>query len=301
MERKQLDTEKFEAQIERMIKISKEKPLLPETYIPWDDEPGPDTLFMPDKLVSLEGHLLWDTLTKEQQIELGRLEVVQVMYSYAWSETLACHFFNRHLLTLNPESVEYRFLIRELIEEYRHQEMFGMAIEKLDRTPVKPTRIHKFFGNITAKRFRPSLVYMSVLSIELMADIYAKNIRKDEKVYSVMRKSSELHHIEEGRHIFYTESWLKKFTSKAGFFRATQYSIVVLLNLYFMRTLYVKKEFFERIGVENPDAYYKEAVKHYKKKFADNSLKSSIEFVNSFNGFNWITKPLWRRILKVSV
>ncbi len=301
MKRMETNSDEFEAQVERMIRISKEKPLLPETYVPWDDEPNQDTLFMPEKLVSLAGHPLWDTLTKEQQIELGRLEVVQVMYSYAWSETLACHFFNRHLLKLNPDSSEYRFLIRELIEEYRHQEMFGMAIKKLDRIPIMPTRLHKFFGNLTVKRLRPSLVFMSVLSIELMADIYAKHIRKDEKVFSVMRKSSELHYIEEGRHIFYTESWLKKFTAKAGFFRATQYSIVVMLNIYFMRTLYVKKEFFQKIGVENPNKYYKAAIKHYRGKFAENSLKASIEFVNSFNGFNWITKPLWRKILKASV
>ncbi len=289
----------MDEQVERMIQISKEKPLLPETYVPWDDEPGRDTLFMPDILVSLHGHPLWETLSKPQQIELGRLEIVQVMYSYAWSETLACHFFNRHLLSLNPDTTEYRFLIRELIEEYRHQEMFGMAIKKLKGQPILPTRLHKFFGHITVKYLRPSLVFMSVLSVEMMADIYAKHIRKDERVFSVLRKSSELHHIEEGRHIFYTEAWLKRFTHKAGFFKATIYSFMVMLNIYFMRTLYVKKKFFEDLGVDNPDKYYKEALKNYKQKFADHSLKASIEFVESFNGFNWITKPWWRGLLKV--
>src|SRR5688572_12879844 len=160
-----MKSENFEATVERMIQISKDKPLLPETFVPWADEPGPDTFFVPEKLVSLQGHELWNTLSKEQKIELGRLEVVQVMYSYAWSETLACYFFNRHLLTLNPDSVEYRFLIREIIEEFRHQEMFGMAIRKLDRIPIKPTRLHKFFGNLTVGWLPSSNVFMSVLSV----------------------------------------------------------------------------------------------------------------------------------------
>jgi len=294
-------SENFEANVERMIQISKEKPLLPETFIPWADEPGPDTFFIPEKLVSLQGHELWSTLTKDQQIELGRLEVVQVMYSYAWSETLACYFFNRHLLTLNPDSVEYRFLIREITEEFRHQEMFGMAIRKLDRIPIMPNRAHKFFGNFTVKRLPPSMVFMSVLSVELMADIYAKHIRKDENVFSVMRKSSELHHIEEGRHIFYTEAWLEKFTQGAGFIKASAYSILVLLNIYFMRTLYVKKEFFVRLGVSDPDKYFKAALENYNGKFSQYALKATIEFVNTFNGFNWFTKPLWNWILKVKV
>jgi hypothetical protein len=291
----------FEATVERLIKISREKPLLPETYIPWSDEPNEDTLFMPEKLVSLEGHELWNTLSKKQQIELGKLEVVQVMYSYAWSETLACYFFNRHLLTLNPDSVEYRFLIRELIEEFRHQEMFGMAIRKLGRVPVLPTRVHKFLGNFTVRYFPPSLVYMSVLAIEMMADIYAKHLRKDERIFSVMRKSSELHHIEEGRHIFYTEAWLKRYTQNAGFFKATLYSIVVLLNVYFMRTLYVQRNFFEQIGVDKPNQYYRAALKNYHLKFAEYALQSTIDFVNTFNGFNWLTKPLWNWMLKVKI
>lgn len=296
-----METENFESVVERMIQISKDKPLLPETFIPWLDEPNPETLFLPDRLVSLEGHALWHTLTREQQIELGKLEVVQVMYSYAWSETLACYFFNRHLLSLNPDSSEYRFLIREIIEEFRHQEMFGMAIRKLDRVPIQPTRLHKFFGNFTVRMLPPSMVFMSVLSVELMADIYAKHIRKDPQVFSVLRKSSELHHIEEGRHIFYTEAWLEKFTRKAGFIKATSFSLLVMLNIYFMRTLYVQKDFFVRLGVENPTQYYKAALYNYNNKFSEFALKASVDFVKSFRGFNWVTKPLWKWVLKVKV
>lgn len=291
----------FDASIERIIQISKEKPLLPETFIPWSDEPNEDTLFITENMVSLEGHELWNTLSKEQKIELGRLEVVQVMYSYAWSETLACLFFNRHLLTLNPDSVEYRFLIREIIEEFRHQEMFGMAIRKLNRVPVLPSGIHKFFGKLTVKYLPAPLVFMSVLSFELVADVYAKQSRRDEAVFSVIRKTSELHHIEEGRHIFYTEAWLEKFTKNAGFVKASIYSIMVLLNVYFIRTLYVQKVFFKLINVNDPGLYYKEAKKNYNKKFSQQVLSSTVDFVKTFNGFNWFTKPLWNIMLNVKL
>ena len=101
-----------EATIERLIRISKEKPLLPEVFIPWHEQMLDEERFMPESLISLHGHPLWETLSAEQQRELGRHEIVQVMYSYAWSEGLACLFFNRHLLTLQPDSVEYRFLLR---------------------------------------------------------------------------------------------------------------------------------------------------------------------------------------------
>jgi P-aminobenzoate N-oxygenase AurF len=291
----------FEEIAARLVQISKAKPLLPETYVPWHIPITLTTLFMPEKMVSLYGHPLWDRLTPQQQIELGRLEMVQVMYSYGWSETLACHFFNRHLLSLNSNTVEYKFLIRELIEEYRHQEMFGMAVEKLERTPVLPTGMHRFFARLTSGYMPAPMVFMSVLSVELLADIYAKHIRKDERIYEVLRKVSELHHIEEGRHILYTEMWLKKYTDQANFFKKTLYSLVVLSNVYFMRTLYVQKAFFEQIGCENPEMYYREARKQHAKQFVDYALGETIDFVRNFDGFNFITRPLWRWIIKANV
>ncbi|NVK04170.1 MAG: diiron oxygenase [Flavobacteriia bacterium] len=291
----------FEEKVERLIRVSIQKPLLPEEFVPWEDPMDEADKYLPQTLTSLHGHPLWDTLSPEAQVELGKMEVVQSMYSYAWSETLACLFFNRHLLTLSPDSVEHRFLLRELIEECRHQEMFSRAIRTLGLKPVEPTRLHRFFGNLTVRYLPAPAVFMSVMSIELMADIYAKHIRKDPEVYSVLRKCSELHHIEEGRHIVYTEMWLEKFTAKAGFFRSTLYSFVVLFNLYFMRTLYVKQEFFERLGVENPKAYHKAASANLAKKFPDVALTHIIEFVSKFNGFNFITKPFWRRIMKVKL
>lgn len=285
------------AQVERLIKISKEKPLLPEVFVPWKDVPTEENIFLPESLISLQGHPLYDTLTREQQVELGKHEVVQVMYSYGWSESLACLFFNRHLLTLQPDDVEYRFLIRELIEEFRHQEMFAEAIMTLGGKPIQPSRAHKFFGHLTVKYMPAPWVFISVLAVEHMADIYGKLMRKDPKIYSVLSKVSELHHIEEGRHIYYTEMWLKRFTQNAGLIKRTWYSMLVLFNILFMRTLYVKTEIFRRIGVDNPEKYQRVAFKNFKQKFAKYCLDDSIEFVQSFNGFNVLTRPMWRLLV----
>lgn len=290
-----------DATIERLIRISKEKPLLPETYVPWQEPIQANERFMPEQLISLQGHPLWDTLSAAQKRELGRHEVVQVMYSYAWSEGLACLFFNRHLLTLSPESVEYRFLLRELIEEFRHQEMFGSVVSKLEGKPVPPGFWHNFWGKISVRQLPPDFVFISVLAVELMTDVYGKHIRRDEGVSIILRKVSELHNIEEGRHIFYTKLWLERFTAKAGFIRRSCYSLVVLLNLYFMCTLYVKQEIFERIGVDNSKQYARAAAQNLKQKLGAHCLEEAVEFVHSFQGFNWFTRPLWRWVMKVNV
>lgn len=290
------------SKVEKLIDISKTRALVPEEFVPWQIEERETDRFLPDSLVSLVGDPLYDMLTAEQQRQLGKHEVVQSLYSYAWSEGLACLFFNRHLLTIHDTtSVEYRFLVRELIEEYRHQSMFADAVVQLGITPIAPSKMHQWVGLFTARFFPSDLVFMSVMAVEEIADVYGKAIRKDAAIYIVLRKISELHHIEEGRHIHYTTMWLRRYTDRAGYVKRTIYSLVTLLNIYFMRSLYVKREIFEKIGVPNPQRYYEAARRNYKKKFAQYCLSGSIAYVDKIGGFNRITRPMWRWVLGANV
>lgn len=289
------------AEIERLIRISREKPLLPETYIPWKVELQVNEYYLPEHLNSLEGTAIYETLTNKQKLELGRHEIVQVMYSYAWGESLFCLFMNKYILDLAPDNLEYQFLLRELIEEFRHQEMFTQSILRLGGKPINISRSHRFVGAVTTKLLPPDCLFMGSLSIEIVSDRYGNYGRKDANMYSVLRKVFELHNIEEARHILFTKDLLKKYTARAGFLKRTVYSFVVLFNIYFLRTLYVKKEIYQRIGMENPGQAYKIASKNYKEKFMQSCLQDIIEFVDSWHGFNAVTRWAWRRLMGAKV
>lgn len=288
-------------EIERLIRISQEHPLIPETYIPWHEQPTPADIFLPEMLTSLHGLTIYDTLSPIQKLELGRHELVQVIASYAWGESLFCLFMTRRLLTLPPDNVEHRFLLRELIEEFRHQEMFARAIVQLAGQPVSQSRSHRFFGLFSNKYLPADYLFMGSISVELVTDIYGDYARKAPNVYPVLRKMFDLHSIEEGRHILFTKSLLSDYSTKAGYIKRTLYSYVILFNIYFVRTMYVKKEIFERIGIENADNVYKQASKHYKTKFAETCLKDIIEFVDEWKGFNNLTRWAWRWVLGAKI
>jgi hypothetical protein len=288
-------------EIERLIKISKEHPLMPDTYIPWQEEPQPGEIFLPETLASLQGLDIYNTLTPTQKLELGRHELVQVIASYAWGELLFCLFMTRHMLTLPLDHIEHRFLIREMVEELRHQEMFGKAIEKLDGKPIKQSRVHRFFGHFSNKYLPADYLFMGSVSVELVTDVYGNYARKNQQVYPVLRKMFDLHNIEEARHIFFTKALLKDYSSKAGYIKRTLYSYVILFNIFFVRTMYVKREIYERIGLENPDAVYKLAQKNFRQKFAEKCLDDIIEFVDSWKGLNNATRWAWRWFLGANV
>lgn len=288
-------------EIERLIKISKEHPLMPETYIPWQLEPTPDDIFLPELLNSLQGLEIYDTLAPAQKLELGRHELTQVIASYAWGECLFCLFMTRHILTLPLDNVEHRFLLREMIEELRHQEMFGMAIQKIGGKPIKQTGIHQFFGEFSNKYLPADYLFMGSVAIELVTDIYGTHARRSKNIYPVLKKMFDLHNIEEGRHILFTKNLLKDYSEKAGYIKRTLYSYVILFNILFVRTMYVKKEIYERIGLEDPDKVYKLASKNFKRKFSETCLKDIIRFVDSWRGFNTTTRWAWRWLLNVKV
>jgi len=288
-------------EIERLIKISRERPLMPETYIPWQLEPEADDIFLPETLTSLQGLDIYQTLTPTQKIELGRHELVQVIASYAWGELLFCLFMTRHMLTLPPDGVEHQFLIREMIEELRHQEMFTQAITKIGGKPLPQSRLHKFFGHFSNKYLPADYLFMGSVSVELVTDVYGNYARRAPDIYPVIKKMFDLHNIEEGRHILFTKSLLQDYAAKAGYIKRTLYSYIILFNILFVRTMYVKREIYQRIGLENPDAVYQIARKNFKQKFAEKCLDDIMEFVNEWGGFNRLTRFAWRWVLGAKV
>src|ERR1700733_15293126 len=264
--------------IERLIKISQEHPLMPETYIPWHEEPKAGEIFLPEVLTSLQGLEIYNTLTPAQKLELSRHELVQVIASYAWGKCLFCLFMTRHILPLPQDNVEHRFLRRELIEEFRHQEMFMQAITKIDGSPLPQTRMHKFIGEFSNKYLPADYLFMGSVSVELVTDVYGNYARRTPNIYPVLKKMFDLHNIEEARHILFTKNLLKDYAARAGFIKRTLYSYVILFNILFVSTMYVKKEIFERIGLKPPDQAFKLAQKNFKQKFAETCLNDITKF-----------------------
>ncbi len=286
-------------QIERLIRISKQKPLMPETFIPWDLAEQEEHLLLPEKLVSLSGHPIYKTLSKAQKRELARLEVTQALYAYAWSEGLFCFFMSRYILHRLPDDLERRFLLRELIEESRHQEMFAATIEKLGRKPVPVNRFHRVVSSMVVKSCPADLAFMSCLAVEMMADRYGEQLQHTPGTFPVLQKVAQLHNIEEARHILFTKALLRQYTEKAGFWRSTMYSLVVLLNMRFFQSTYVRTEIYRAVGIDNPERVRREAFADYQARFANECLGTIRELVHSFRGFNALTRPLWRWIMKI--
>ncbi len=105
--------------INRLVSLSETHPILPDEYIPWENKFLDTEIYIPEYLFSLNGCPLANELSKEQIVRLVKLEVTQVLATYAWSEAIGCLMFNEFLLRVTPTSSEGKYIVNMLIEEYR--------------------------------------------------------------------------------------------------------------------------------------------------------------------------------------
>ena len=73
---------------ERLLRGSVKKSYEPIVDIDWDAELDPDKFFLPPKVVSLYGTPMWDAMTREQQLELSRQELVNTLSAGIWFENI---------------------------------------------------------------------------------------------------------------------------------------------------------------------------------------------------------------------
>ena len=127
---------------ERLLKGSVKKSYAPIVDIDWDAPLDPDKFFLPPNVVSLYGTPQWDAMTREQQIELSRQELVSILSAGIWFENILNQALLRDLMHKNPTASATHYALTELGDETRHMVMFGKTIARVGGIPVRP-RLHQ--------------------------------------------------------------------------------------------------------------------------------------------------------------
>src|ERR1700747_964536 len=128
---------------ERLLKGSVKKSYEPVVDIDWDAPLDPDKFYLPPRLVSLYGPPVWDEMTREQQIELSRQELVNTLSAGIWFENMLNQSLLRTILHEDPTSSSTHYKLTELGDETRHMVMFGKALDRIGAKPVRPRLVYR--------------------------------------------------------------------------------------------------------------------------------------------------------------
>lgn len=191
----------------RLLKSTAEKFYDAEVDIDWDAPLEAGKKWMPEHRVSLYGTKLWDKLTDEQRIELGRHEIVSILSFGIYAEG----FLSANLLRVFGKgslSDHSMYSIAEIGEESRHSIMFGKLIEKAGLKPYLLPKGSLFL--VKLGQFLPigPATYGATLLIEEVLDRAQREAQHDEDMQPHLRQMMRIHVLEESRHITYAREEL---------------------------------------------------------------------------------------------
>jgi hypothetical protein len=230
---------------ERLLKGSVKKSYEPIVDIDWDAPLDPDKFYLPPGLVSLYGTPMWDEMTREQQIELSRQELVNTLSAGIWFENMLNQALLRTILHEDPTSRSTHYKLTELGDETRHMVMFGKAIERIGAKPIRPRLLHRMVINALPLAFqRGSMLWVAALIGEEIFDSLQRQMMDDPDLQPMIQRLMRIHVTEEARHIQFARDGARK--------RAQQ---MPRLNKWFMANINGLGGHFFRYLFSNPIPY----------------------------------------------
>lgn len=235
---------------QRLLKGSVRKSYAPVVDIDWDAPLAPDTFFLPPEMVSIYGTDLWNSLTREQQIELSRQELVNVLSAGIWFENILNQALLRDLMHRNPTAADSHYKLTELGDETRHMVMFGKTIDKIGATPIRPRLYQRMLINMLPLAFRGPILWGAALVGEEIFDALQRQILEGEDIQPIVLRLMRIHVTEEARHIQFARDDLRKTAPTMPWYRR-----VVVANLHgvggpFYRFLFTHPAIYARAGLE---------------------------------------------------
>ncbi|HVU75081.1 MAG TPA: diiron oxygenase [Mycobacteriales bacterium] len=201
---------------ERLLKASKARSWDPDTEVDWDAEPVAGRFYMPERLVTLYGTPLWDTLSLDQKIELSKHEVSSIAAAGIWFELILDQMLIRHIYTQDPTTSHVRYALTEIEDECRHSKMFARLIETLGTPVYGPPPAIRSVGTLLKTRARGVEAFAATLIIEEVLDAGQRELARDESVQPVVRQVCGIHVAEEARHLSFARGELEREVPKLG-------------------------------------------------------------------------------------
>jgi hypothetical protein len=201
---------------DRLLRSSADKFYDPEVDIDWSAPTVPGKHFQPEHRISLYGTYLWDRLTPEQRIELGKHEIASVASNGVWFEVLLMQMLLKVVYNGDPTTNHVQYALTEIADECRHSTMFGKAIEHFGVPAYGPTPfLHGRAKLLQHIAYGPAM-YGAVLVVEEVLDRLQREAMADESLQPLIRMVNRIHVLEEARHVTFARQEVARGMSKLG-------------------------------------------------------------------------------------
>jgi hypothetical protein len=229
---------------DRLLRSSANKFYDPEVDIDWSAPLPEGKVFEVEHRCSLYGTHLWDRLSPDQRIELGRHEVASIASNGIFFEVLLMRMLLNEVYSADPTSRHVQYALTEIADECRHSVMFARYVERTGAPAYGPPRIvHRLGKALPVVGYGPAL-YGSILVAEEILDRLQRESMADENVQPLVRMVNRIHVLEEARHVTFAREELLRGMPKLS-----------KPELYYQRWLLAAVSFAITRSLINPRVY----------------------------------------------
>jgi hypothetical protein len=256
----------------------------PDIDVDWSAPLEPGKGYMLPHRCSLYGTALWERMSDEQRIELGKHEVASITSTGIWLELLLMRVLAKRAYLGDPVSRHIQYALTELGEECRHTIMFARMIDKLGTPVYGPSPAIKTIGTLVPAIASGPTIWAGILIGEEIPDRFQREQAGSESIQPLVRMINHIHILEEARHISFARSELPRSVaaiSRAGLayhrLLIARFALIVsrsLINPLVYRSVGLDPRAAHAVALANPN--YRETIGYLGEKLvgvlADNGL-----------------------------
>ncbi|RJQ72202.1 diiron oxygenase [Pseudonocardiaceae bacterium YIM PH 21723] len=278
----------------RLLKGSLQRSYDPEIDIDWSAPLVEDRFFAPPQASALYGSRLWDSLTREQQIEVTRCEVANLLNFGIWVETAFMVFLARNSLNWTYASDRMRYTLTELGDETRHSTMFSMALEKIDRGQFRFRLPERAIVRGMLTHCPEALSFVAVLFVEEIFDALQREGARDETIQPLTRMVYKIHVTEEARHMSFARQELGKIIPTLNWFQRQFMAMGVAVGIRFIERCWLMPQVYARAGLDGREAARAARRNPVRRRYYQQKIDKFVPFYRELGLITPLSTLVWK-------
>lgn len=235
---------------QRLLKSSANKFYDPEVDIDWNAPLEDDKRYVLEHRSTLYGTKLWERLTPEQRIELGKHEVATIATTGLWFEILLMQMLLKEVYNEDPTTNHAQYALTEIADECRHSTMFARMAERIGCPAYGPPEPLRQLGKLLPPIGYGPALYGSILVAEEVLDQLQREQMNDPGIQPLVRMVNRIHVLEEARHVTFAREEVTRGVAKLGKGELVYQRGLIALVSYCVTRALINPRMYKAVGID---------------------------------------------------
>jgi len=279
----------------RLLRSSAKKSYDPVVDIDWAADIPADLYGLSPEWSSLYGTPLWDEMTEEQRVTLTVHEYCSISGVGIWFEVLLMQLVLRDIYGDDPAQPHFQWALTEIADECRHSVMFARTAEKFGAPSYQPSSKILALGKAFAAKGNGPAAYAAILVAEEILDIFQRDLMKDERVQPLTRATSQIHVVEEARHMRFAREEITRRTPELSRWQLRRHRTVIAVVASIIAENLVQPSVYAAAGLDVDRAVAAAKTnEHYAAKLRE-SASGLVDYLRGVGLIGGPSERLWKR------